>query len=56
MTDTESYRKVLRIMNSTYERDKFSKILQYGYKYYSWKAANEGLLPLASSLREERGP
>ncbi len=42
MTDSPQYKKTLAILAATYERDKIGKILQYGYKYYSWKAANEG--------------
>lgn len=42
IVDSVEYKKVLGIGSATYERDKFSKILQYGYKYYAWKAGNEG--------------
>ena len=41
IVDSASYKKALSVMAATYERDKFAKILQYWYRFLSWRATNE---------------
>lgn len=41
LVDSASYKKALSVMAATYERDKFCKILQYWYRFLSWRATND---------------